>query len=493
MIHRIWPAVILHTLFAAAIVAVTELTPYKLAVPNVMLTVLGLVVGFGISYRASQGFDRFNQGRSRWTDTVRISRTLARLVWDHVPEVIDSQPGKETEEERELARNEKKRFIGLILAFAVATKHALRGEEGIFWTDLYDLISWLPQFHDPSTDTPLLSPSHSPKPAFTTRSTSSATPSSPTLRVRPSLPTSFAPSATSSDFSPTSTTPTQTTHFHAAGIAYGTFQRTQTQPLLPSGGNSDTPRGPRVLRSLIFGYSVFSSIFPSLVASQPPSKGSPSPTKEKNPRLAEKCGQPAKGSMKYHPTLVYSRDGRAEHEVVNLPLVIIGEMSGYLACLERRGTVSGTIVGGAYGCLTGFEEALSMMEQILTTPLPVVYSVHLRQTVIIYLFALPAQLVAIASWWTIPVLTIASFLFLGFLAAGEELSQPFGWDANDIDLDLICTSVIRPDLHEIMTHTSPPPSLRSKQWLVSSPTAITDYSPSVSDAGDDDGGDNQRR
>lgn len=48
-----------------------------------------------------------------------------------------------------------------------------------------------------------------------------------------------------------------------------------------------------------------------------------------------------------------------------------------------------------------------------TTPLPVVYSVHLRQTVIIYLFALPAQLVAIASWWTIPVLTIASFLFLG--------------------------------------------------------------------------------
>lgn len=73
---------------------------------------LNLSVGFGISYRASQGFDRFNTGRARWTDLIRQSRTLGRLVWDHVPQRIESEPGMETEDEREMAQAEKRRFIG---------------------------------------------------------------------------------------------------------------------------------------------------------------------------------------------------------------------------------------------------------------------------------------------------------------------------------------------------------------------------------------------
>lgn len=64
-----------------------------------------------------------------------------------------------------MARNEKRSFIGelcegtgrsaegrelteragLVEAFEVATKHALRGEEAIFYEDLDGLLSWLPQ------------------------------------------------------------------------------------------------------------------------------------------------------------------------------------------------------------------------------------------------------------------------------------------------------------------------------------------------------------
>ncbi|KAL8292329.1 hypothetical protein RQP46_001795 [Phenoliferia psychrophenolica] len=375
VIYRIYPAVLLHTLFAFIITYINERTRWSLEAPNVMLTVLGLVVGFGISYRASQGFDRFNAGRARWSDMIRISRQLGRCIWDHVPERIGSE-------------------AGLIQAFCVATKHSLRGESGIFWEDLYDLVAW-------------------------------------------------------------------------PGATYGTFaKRPPTQPLLASGARPATvvatpekPAGPHVLRSLIFGYTTVSALFPKLFPA--PSEDDGNATRRANECKARELG----AVRKYHPALLHSRHGKKEGEVINLPLMILSEMSLYLGCLERRGSVPGPVVGASFGCLAAFEDCLTGMEQILTTPLPVVYSVHLRQTVWIYLLALPVQLVGVAGWFTVPVLTIASFLFLGFLAAGEELSQPFGWDENDIDLDLLCAHVIRADLEEITTRIPPP--VESKEWFVS--------------------------
>jgi predicted membrane chloride channel (bestrophin family) len=49
-------------------------------------------------------------------------------------------------------------------------------------------------------------------------------------------------------------------------------------------------------------------------------------------------------------------------------------------------------------------------------------------TVWIYLFFLPFQLVAQFGYSTIPGVAIAAFIYLGFLAAGEEIEQPFGYD-----------------------------------------------------------------
>lgn len=74
-----------------------------LRMPNVMLTVLGklideqvqysfiteymigVVIGFVISYRASSGYDRYWLGRTYWSEVVRNARTMGRLIWFHVP------------------------------------------------------------------------------------------------------------------------------------------------------------------------------------------------------------------------------------------------------------------------------------------------------------------------------------------------------------------------------------------------------------------------
>lgn len=47
----------------------------------------------------------------------------------------------------------------------------------------------------------------------------------------------------------------------------------------------------------------------------------------------------------------------------------------------------------------------------------------------IYLFFLPFQLVELFGWYSIPGTVIAAFIYLGFVAAGEEIEQPFGENA----------------------------------------------------------------
>lgn len=47
-------------------------------------------------------------------------------------------------------------------------------------------------------------------------------------------------------------------------------------------------------------------------------------------------------------------------------------------------------------------------------------------TVWLYLFFLPFQLIEQLGYLVILAVAIAAFLYLGFLAAGEEIEQPFG-------------------------------------------------------------------
>ena len=44
----------------------------------------------------------------------------------------------------------------------------------------------------------------------------------------------------------------------------------------------------------------------------------------------------------------------------------------------------------------------------------------------ISLFFLPFQLVDLFGWYTIPKVVIATFIYLGMIAAGEEIEQRFG-------------------------------------------------------------------
>lgn len=104
-------------------------------ISNLLLTVLGFVVGLALSFRSSTAYERYNDGRKYWSQLNLVSHNLARLIWVHA----DEREG-EFKKEDLLA---KLTAINLICSFAVALKHKLRFEPFIHYEDLNQQVGHL--------------------------------------------------------------------------------------------------------------------------------------------------------------------------------------------------------------------------------------------------------------------------------------------------------------------------------------------------------------
>jgi hypothetical protein len=127
----------------------------------------------------------------------------------------------------------------------------------------------------------------------------------------------------------------------------------------------------------------------------------------------------------------------------NLPLEISLYISSYIAALQNRKAIDAATTSNLIAALNQLVDALTGLERILTTPIPYSYSIHLWSVTLIYCFFLPFQLWPTLKYLTIPGTTIASFIFFGFLVAGEEIENPFGYDKNDLDMDHFTNEIIR--------------------------------------------------
>ncbi|KAF4616911.1 hypothetical protein D9613_008399 [Agrocybe pediades] len=451
VIWRIWPAVVLHTAFAACIVVLDLRRIINLELPNVMLTVLGVVIGFVISYRASTGYDRYWTGRTCWSDIMRNSRTLGRLVWFHVPlrtgpKAADPPNEVQDLEVKRKVMNEKVLALDLIEGFSVALKHHIRGELGIYYEDLYHLVKPLHGYmgqsccNSPATATPTALPSRTTQNVPAAQSEPPKDPHIPpinaygTFHSEPESHSSAAP------------------HIRFLMRSNQHDNHDHHQPLLPS-----VQPPPRAVVSGVDGDLIpfpFSSllrrIFSSGSSEMPASPQSEGRNETNDPELVagRRRRRVWRASTIPHPTLHSKHRPKVAGGGENLPLEILRCLSEWLSVLEERGCVPGSSVGPMIAAIAAFEESLTALEKILTTPLPFVYAVHIS-TVWLYLFFLPFQLVSQFQYYTIPGVAIASFIYLGFLAAGEEIEQPFGYDDNDLDLDLFCHSIIHADIQQL--------------------------------------------
>jgi len=121
-----------------------------------------------------------------------------------------------------------------------------------------------------------------------------------------------------------------------------------------------------------------------------------------------------------------------------LPLEIAYHIESYIY-LQKN--LPATIVNPTYGSLNAIIDNYTACERILYTPIPLIYGIHIKHAVIIYLLTLPLQIIPTCGWASILIVMLTSFTFFGIEAISSEIENPFGNDMNDLKLDEFCQQI----------------------------------------------------
>ncbi|KIW17557.1 hypothetical protein PV08_04751 [Exophiala spinifera] len=130
---------------------------------------------------------------------------------------------------------------------------------------------------------------------------------------------------------------------------------------------------------------------------------------------------------------------RSGENLGNLPLEILTYLSSYMDSIMKNGQLSAPIhQTHAMNNITALAEVLTGTERILTTPVPIAYSISISQITWVYILVLPFQLYKSLGWVTIFGTLLAAYIILGLATIGYEIENPFGHDVNDLPLDSYC-------------------------------------------------------
>ncbi|GAA5981764.1 hypothetical protein JCM10908_004600 [Rhodotorula pacifica] len=142
-------------------------------------------------------------------------------------------------------------------------------------------------------------------------------------------------------------------------------------------------------------------------------------------------------------------------EPTNLPLSLIRAMQAYLAAWhetklpsrdspsETTSVLDGVTYGACNNALKDFTDSLTALERIRDTPIPLILQIHLQLLLLVYVGAVPLQLVRTIGIWCIPATAISAAVFFGIDRAAEELSDPFGVEPNDLPVGRFCADLHR--------------------------------------------------
>jgi ion channel-forming bestrophin family protein len=112
-----------------------------------------------------------------------------------------------------------------------------------------------------------------------------------------------------------------------------------------------------------------------------------------------------------------------------------------LHTLSQKGQISELSTIDITNKLDKLTSAIGGCERIISTPIPLAYSIHIKQLMLLYCFTVPFQFVGQTGWWT-PVLTLViCAALMGIEEIGLEIENPFGKDRNDIDITKIVAGI----------------------------------------------------
>lgn len=133
---------------------------------------------------------------------------------------------------------------------------------------------------------------------------------------------------------------------------------------------------------------------------------------------------------------------RASRPLGNLPLEILNHLAVTVDHMIRNDQLKIPMQQTlAYNNIGILNDVMTGCERVLTTPLPIAYTIAISQITWVYVILLPFQLVGFLKWITIPATIAASYIILGLLLIGREIENPFGQDVNDLPMDKYCEQI----------------------------------------------------
>lgn len=154
-------------------------------------------------------------------------------------------------------------------------------------------------------------------------------------------------------------------------------------------------------------------------------------------------------------------------EVNSPPLEIALWLGDYLQVQQLKGRINPYQLQAMTKQINELVDALGGCERILKTPLPIAYSIHLKQLLVMYCLALPFQVVSELNWWTVPVVSLVAFAVFGVEEIGLEIENPFGCDTNDLPLNAICHTMER-NIQDLITLTPSIEKTGGQPWQITS-------------------------
>lgn len=127
----------------------------------------------------------------------------------------------------------------------------------------------------------------------------------------------------------------------------------------------------------------------------------------------------------------------------HVPNYVACRIFGKLDELYKRGIIRPEhllVLNAEFQSLTDITGAC---ERIRNTPIPYSYSSFLKKFIFVYCITLPFGYVMSLHYWMVPVVVFIFYVLASLEQIAEEIEEPFGTDANDLDTETYCANLRR--------------------------------------------------
>jgi len=130
-------------------------------------------------------------------------------------------------------------------------------------------------------------------------------------------------------------------------------------------------------------------------------------------------------------------------ETVHQPMFIEGKILGCLNQLRSEGVLSDHQILWLNGEIKTYSDVCGACERIKNTPIPYSYSLFLKKFIFVYIITMPYGFIREFGYGVTLAVSFVFYVLASLELIAEEIENPFGTDANDLELDQMAKNIER--------------------------------------------------